>query len=119
MENIIKKEKFRKLSVISFVTGIIPLGLGVLYNFLWYPISILLGNLFSTETIATIIATAIFLFIALSIIAIVCGYVDLMKIKPGKNSNKGKGLDIAGIIIGFLFILLIIIAMTGEIMMAQ
>ena len=66
-----------------------------------------------------IIATVIFLFIALSIIAIVCGYVDLMKISPNKNSKKGKGLDISGIVMGFLSILMIVIVMTGEILFAQ
>jgi len=42
-----------------------------------------------------------------------------MKISPGKNSKKGKGLDISGIVMGFLSILMIVIVMTGEILLAQ
>jgi len=113
MEETIKKEKFRKLSIASFVTGIISLTSGILYSFLWYYFTMLLIRFFGTETVPSIIAVLIFFFIALSIVAVVCGYVDLIKIKSA-TGNKGRGLDIAGIIMGFLFIILIFLMMSGE-----
>ena len=44
MDNDIKLEKYRKLSVATLVMGIIGLGSIVLYNFLWMPISIFLSK---------------------------------------------------------------------------
>jgi hypothetical protein len=44
-------EKYRKLSIASLVTGIIPLSLGVLYNFLWMPISNFLRSFIDVGTI--------------------------------------------------------------------
>ncbi len=37
---------------------------------------------------------------ALGIAGIVCGAIDMSRIKKGLSSEKGKGLDIAGIITG-------------------
>ena len=39
---------------------------------------------------------------AVGIAAIVCGAIDLNRIKKGKSSKKGRGFDIAGIITGAL-----------------
>ena len=45
-------------------------------------------------------------FFGLPIAAIVCGSIDLKKIKAGLYSNKGKGLEITGIVLGSVLILL-------------
>jgi hypothetical protein len=37
--------------------------------------------------------------------AIVCGSVDLKRIKAGLYSNKGKGFSIAGIVLGSVFLI--------------
>ena len=44
--------------------------------------------------------------ICLPIPAIICGSIDLKRIKSGRYSNKGKSLDITGIVLGSVFILL-------------
>lgn len=43
---------------------------------------------------------------ALGIAAIVCGAIDLKKIKEGKSSIKGRGFDITGIVLGSLDIVM-------------
>ena len=48
------------------------------------------------------------LLLGLAIAAIVCGSIDLHRIKRGQYSSKGKGFDIAGIILGSVFILAVI-----------
>ena len=53
-------------------------------------------------------------FFGLPIAAIVCGSIDLKRIKAGRYSNKGKGLDITGIVFGSIFILLAVWFILGE-----
>lgn len=74
-------------------------------------------HFFSIDNILGIITGLIFFFIALSITTVVCGYIDLMKIKPPLRS-KGKVLDITDIITRFLFIILIFLMMRGEVLAA-
>ena len=47
-----------------------------------------------------------FYVICLPLPAIVCGSIDLKRIRTGRYSNKGKSLDIVGIVLGSVFILL-------------
>ena len=56
----------------------------------------------------------------MSIIPVILGAVDLSRIKKGEASSKGKGFDIAGIILGALGILTwlifgIVMAIAGSI----
>ena len=46
--------------------------------------------------------------LGLAIAAIVCGSIDLIRIIRGQCSSKGKGFDIAGIILGSVFIFAVI-----------
>ena len=48
------------------------------------------------------------LLLGLAIAAIVCGSIDLHRIKRGQYSSKGKGFDITGIVLGSVFILAVI-----------
>jgi len=99
MNNKVKSEKYRNLSIAALVTGI-----------LGYSI-ILIPTLFST--IFPNIEMGILIWITIGVIfgiclptaAIVCGSIDLKRIKAGRYSNKGKGLDITGIALGSVFIL--------------
>ncbi len=77
MNNKIKSEKYRKLSVAALVTGILVYGLAGTANI---PIPVL-PNL-------SLVAPW------LSIAAVVCGGIDLKRIKAGRYSNKGRGFDI-------------------------
>jgi len=105
MDNSIKKEKFRKLSIVALVTGIL--------SFAWIPFT-------HCEEIALILSEKyiivlsyffnFFIIYCLPAAAIVCGIIDLKRIKAGLYSKKGKGLDMAGIVLGgaFIFLLLFI-----------
>jgi hypothetical protein len=114
MNNEIKPEKYRKLSVSALVMGIIGLGSIALYNFLWMPISIVLNKFMKSNMTPAIIITFIAVVLGLSIAAIVCGSIDLKGIKKRLYSNKGKGFDIAGIVTGGIVVLIAIIFMLGE-----
>ena len=46
--------------------------------------------------------------------AIVCGSVDLKRIKAGRYNNKGKGFSITGIVLGAVFLIPGLILFYGE-----
>jgi len=56
-----------------------------------------------------------FVLYGLPIAAIVCGSIDLKGIKAGRYSNKGKGFDIAGIVLGGIFILFVLVFLLLEV----
>ena len=106
MDNSIKKEKFRKLSIVALVTGIL--------SFAWMPFIHCeeIALILSEKCIVVLAYFSYFYIICLSVAAIVCGIIDLKRIKAGLYSKKGKGLDIAGIVLGgaqiFLFLFIFI-----------
>ena len=86
MDNKSKSEKFRKLSIAALVCGILVfspflLQLGPIQPMLW----------------------------GLPIAAVVCGSIDLKRIKAGLYSRKGRGFDIAGIVLGGIPILYVLV----------
>jgi len=115
MNNTIKNEKYRKLSITALITGILAVSLAGLYNFLWMPISNILQNSLDMRTIPYIIVPFICIILCLSITAVVCGSIDLKRIKRGQCSNKGKGFDITCIVLGGVFILFALFFALGEI----
>ena len=113
MNSNVQPEKYRKLSITALVTGIISVSIVALYNFLWLLQLFLEMQLGFIFIISTFYMPVIFL---LSIVAIVCGSIDLKRMKAGLYSKKGKGFDIAGIILGGAsFILFAIFFLLGEI----
>ncbi len=114
MDDEIKPRKYRRLSVAALVMGIISLGSIVLYNFLWMPISIFLRKFMETSNIPAIILPFIAAALCLSIAAVVCGSIDLNRIKRGLK-NKGRDFDIAGIVMGGVVVLFALIFMLGEV----
>jgi len=47
--------------------------------------------------------TGIFAFIpGCSLAALICGIIDLVRINNGQSSRKGKGMDIAGIVLAVI-----------------
>ena len=48
------------------------------------------------------------LYLCLPIAAVVCGGIDLKRIRLGKSSKSGMGFDITGIVLGSVFILAVI-----------
>jgi len=109
MDNEIKSEKYRGLSIISLITGIIPCCYTLLLFFFvsYYSAGSLIKEHFSSEL--TMFGLSIFkttpLIVGFAITAIVCGSIDLKRIKSAIYSRKGKGLDITGIVIGGFSIL--------------
>ena len=94
MNNTANPEKYRKLSIVSLITAVSA----VLFGFLVFCIS--MGDPQGVRG-WIIWSTIIFLYlICLPIPAIVCGSIDLKRIKAGYHSNKGFGLDIVGIVLG-------------------
>ena len=107
MNNTVKSEKYRKLSITALVTGILAVSLAGFNIFLWGPIA----NFLHFSQISNVLLSDIVLFsyisivAGLSITAVVCGSIDLKRIRAGLYSKKGKGFDIAGIVLGGAIVL--------------
>jgi len=86
MDNKIKSEKYRKLSIAALVTGILAFS----------PFFLQLGPIQ-------------FMLFGLPITAVVCGSIDLKRIQAGRYSRKGRGFDIAGIVLGGIPILFVLV----------
>ena len=101
MNNKTKSEKFRKLSITALATGIAAYFLQILI----FTVDVILF-----ELVLSLLRPQIFSFVyaagpGLAITAIVCGSIDLKRIKAGRYSDTGRGFDIAGIVMGVVFIL--------------
>ncbi|MCL5985507.1 MAG: DUF4190 domain-containing protein [Actinobacteria bacterium] len=105
-------EKYRKLSIAALITGILTYCNVFLFLFFGRFFIPYLSNFIKLEIIIILIVS--FWIISLPIAAIVCGSIDLKRIKDGRYSNKGKGMDIAGIVLGSIFILIIAWFLLGE-----
>src|SRR5665647_68636 len=118
MGNEIKLQKHRKLSVAALVTGILAISFGILYNFLWMLIANFLQKyVVDVGMLPYIIIPFLGIVLGLAIAAVVCGSIDLRKIKAGIYNREGKGFDITGIVLCGLFILIVVWFLLGEILM--
>ena len=84
-----KSKKYRKLSITALVCGLLVftpflLQLGPIQPLLW----------------------------GLPISAVVCGSIDLKRIEVGLYNRKGRGFDIAGIVLGSIPILYVLVMTT-------
>ena len=113
----IKSEKFRKLSIITLILGILTYSyvylIPLLISFLVFTLRRYIQN---EIIVASIVGVITFILMGLPISAIVCGSIDLKKVKMGLFSTKGKGFDISGIVLGGVFILLVAWFLLGEIL---
>lgn len=65
------------------------------------------------------LVTGIFSFIpGASLAALITGIIDLVKISNGQSSPKGKGMDIAGIVLAVVMPIIFWVAIWGSIMAA-
>jgi hypothetical protein len=117
MNNEINLEKYRKLSVAALVTGLLTIFIGGLYNFLWLPITNFMQIYVDSSMMPYIVLPVLGVVFILAITAVVCGSIDLRRIKGDSYSRRGKGFDITGIVLGGLFILLVVWFLLGEILM--
>jgi hypothetical protein len=99
MDNKADIERYRKLSIASLITGILPY---ICVLLMWLIFEILSIGAYVDGIIITILFVAVS---GLPIVAIVCGSIDFKRIKRGQYSIKGKGFDITGIVLGSVFIL--------------
>jgi hypothetical protein len=105
-----KSEKFRGLSIAALVTGIIPYIFTPIIPFILDPASKLSAHFcdFANPIMFSYIAIGFIL----TITAFVCGIIDLIRIKKGLEVKKGKLFDIAGIIlgsIGTIYLILVLV----------
>ena len=108
-----KSEKYRGLSIAALVTGILSI-ISFIVIIILSPFNTISDNgglMFNFGNFVIYILPGI----SLPIAAIICGSIDLKRIKSGRYSSKGKGLDITGIVLGSIFLLPILLYITLEI----
>jgi hypothetical protein len=117
MDNEIKPKNYRKLPITSLITGILSL---TVFSFpalqMWVHKNY--NYLFTTDTRRLIfnLIVGITLGIILPAVAIVCGSIDLARIRKGINRSKlFKGFDIIGIVLGSIIFMIVSLFMLGEI----
>jgi len=105
MNNKVDPEKYRGLSIAALLMGVLTFIFAYpLMAFISPFIGSYLKN-FVPEQFLIIFILSSYL-ICLPIPAIICGSIDLYRIKSGQYSIKGRGMDITGIILGSVFILI-------------
>jgi len=115
MNNKITLKECRKLPVTSFIAGIISLTV-----FSLQALQILFSNYLTTNTAFKIFSTIIvsILGIILPIVAIVCGSIDLARLRKGLHRSRlFKAFDITGIVLGSIIFLIVFIFNFGPMIM--
>lgn len=116
MNNTVKSEKYRKLSITALVTGILAVSLVGFWSSVWFSFSIVDVLQISNVPLSVIwAASPMLIALGLSITAVVCGSIDLKRIRAGLYSKKGKGFDITGIVLGGVIILFALVFVLGDI----
>ena len=113
MNDSINPKEYRKLPITSLISGILSL---TIFSFPAFQMWV--SNYLITDTARLIFnfGIGIILGIILPIVAIVCGSIDLMRIRQGiHRSRLFKAFDITGIILGSIIFLIVAIFMLGEI----
>ena len=113
MNNTASTKKYRKLPITSLITGILSLTVFSLQAFqMW------VSNYLITDIARLIFSSGfvIILGIILPIVSIVCGGIDLARIRKGIYRNKlFKAFDITGIVLGSIIFLIVAIFNLGPI----
>jgi len=102
MNDKVKLEKYRSLSITALVMGLLTV-VAIPQIFRWST-NIPVYNL---GELLIKLTTVFILAIGLPLIAIITGSIDLRRIKTGRLSNKGKGFDITGVVLGAIFMILL------------
>jgi hypothetical protein len=100
MNDKIELEKYRSLSITALVTGLLSV--------ITIPLIFRFSSDFHVIDLKTLLSKLIIVFIlgiGLPLTAIICGSIDLKRIKAGHYSNKGKGFSITGIVLGSVFLI--------------
>ena len=116
MNDTVKSEKYRKLSITALVTGILAVSLVGFWSSVWFSFSIVDVLQISNVPLSVIwAASPMLIALGLSITAVVCGSIDLKRIRAGLYGRKGKGFDITGIVLGGVIILFALVFVLGDI----
>ena len=111
----IKSDNYRKLAVTALVTGIVAISIGAIYNFLWMVIAnFLQAYVADAGMMPYIVLPVLGIVFGLSVAAVVCGSIDLKRVKAKIYTRKGRGFDITGIVLGGLFISIVLWFLLGE-----
>ncbi len=116
MNNKTKSEKFRKLSIAALVTGILGISPTIISPLLDPTVEKFITSSLSNVGVLLAIGLLIVGYVGfgLSIAAVVCGSIDLKRIQAGRYSNKGRGFDITGIVLGGIPLLTILVMLPLE-----
>ena len=93
-------EEYRGLSIAALVTGLLSV-VSISLIFRWSSSF----HVINLETLLTKLIIVFILSIGLPLTSIICGSIDLIRIKAGRYGNKGKGLSITGIVLGSIFLI--------------
>lgn len=106
-------EKYRGLSIAALILGIFSFVCLVIFFITIGPsIGSYLKNFIPEQFLVIFVLSCIVIYFPIP--AIICGSIDLKRIKSGQYDSKGKGLDIAGIVLGSVFILIVVWFILGE-----
>jgi hypothetical protein len=115
MNNTIDSREYKNLPITSFITGVLSLSV-----FSLQALQMLFSNYLATDTAFKLFSaiTVTVLGIILPIIAIVCGSIDLARIRKDFHSSRlFKAFDITGIVLGSIIFLIVSIFNFGPIIM--
>ena len=103
-EELVWRENFRKLSIVSLLTGIVS---PIIFPIPFFLVLLFALDYWKVNLSDLIIYLIIFCLIplTLSTTSITCGSIDLKRIKSSLYSRKGRGFDITGITLGIIFFL--------------
>ena len=116
MNSNIKSEKFRKLSIVALVTGILAVSPTYISMLIGPTMENFISSLLENLGVILIIGLQIVSWggFGLAIAAVVCGSIDLKRIQSGRCSRKGRGFDIAGIAMGGIPLLSLLVMLPLE-----
>jgi hypothetical protein len=113
VDNEINPQDYKKLPITSLITGILSLTIFSAPQLIMWSSSYLITD---TERLIFNFSLGIIFGIILPVVAIVCGSIDLARIRKGiYRSRLFKAFDITGIVLGSIIFLIVSIFNLGPI----
>jgi hypothetical protein len=110
-ENIPKPERYRGLSIAALVMGL--LGAAAIPQIFRWSSDF---RVFDLNTLAAKLIIVFILGIVLPLSGIICGSIDLRRIKSGLYSREGRGFSITAIVLGAVFLIPGLFLFAGEVL---
>jgi|GEM_PF-994627 len=99
-ENNPEPEKYRGLSIAALVTGLLG-AVAIPQIFRWSSDF----HVFDLKTLITKLIIVFILGVGLPLSALICGCIDIRRIKSGLYNRKGRGFSITAIVLGAVFLI--------------